>query len=69
MTGGFGKIINGQGSVFMPKKGDPITNGWDWLSVPENEGNYFPFTYFNKRPNGSHWVEVLGNQEDVVDAW
>ena len=52
MTGGFGKIINGQKNTFQPKRGLPITNGWDWLSVPLDEGNYFTNLFFNKRPNG-----------------
>ena len=50
LTGGFGKIINGQKNVFQPKagKGTPITNGWDWLSVPLDEGDYFTNLFFNR---------------------
>ena len=59
MTGGFGKIINGQGRIFNGK-GAPITNGWDWLSVPEKESDYFGPSHFEKRPNGSHWMSSLG---------
>jgi N-acetylglucosamine-6-sulfatase len=69
ITGGFGKIINGQGHVFQPANGKPITNGWDWLSVPLSEGDYFTNLFFNKRPNGSEWVESLGSKKDVVDEW
>merc|ERR1719222_1350622 len=64
-TGGFGKIINGQGNVFNPKKGTSITNGWDWLSVPLQEGDYFAGTFFNKVDNGTHWIESLGQPSDV----
>jgi hypothetical protein len=61
MTGGFGKIINGQKNTFNPKnkKRDPITNGWDWLSVPLDEGDYFASEFFEKRPNGSHWISLV----------
>eukprot|EP00041_Stephanoeca_diplocostata_P016366 m.321999 g.321999 ORF g.321999 m.321999 type:complete len:588 (-) comp20343_c0_seq1:248-2011(-) len=69
MTGGFGKIINGQKGVFNPKRGQPITNGWDWISAPLNEGDYFANEMFNKRPNGSHWIESLGEPNEVVDTW
>lgn len=66
-TGGFGKIINGQGGIFVRK--EPLVTGWDWLSVPNNEGNYFENTYFNKVDNGSHWIEVFGEPQDVVAEW
>ena len=32
-TGGFGKIINGQGAVFQKN----FTQGWTWLSAPMDE--------------------------------
>ena len=71
VTGGFGKIINGQKNVFNPKnpKQQPITNGWDWLSVPLDEGDYFTNAFFERRPNGTHWISSLGNKTDVVDDW
>lgn len=69
MTGGFGKIINGQKKVFQPPKGSPITDGWSWLSAPLDEGDYFTNLFFNKRPNGSEWVESLGPSSEVVDTW
>jgi len=71
MTGGFGKIINGQRNVFQPKssKATPLTTGWDWLSVPLDEGDYFTNLFFNKRPNGTEWVESLGPKTEVVDTW
>ena len=71
VTGGFGKIINGQKNVFNPKnpKQQPITNGWDWLSVPLDEGNYFGPLHFEKRPNGSTWASSLGAAHEAVDAW
>ena len=71
MTGGFGKIINGQQKVFAPGN-DPskaITNGWDWLSVPMDEGNYFGPKHFEKRPNGSTWISSLGDPKEVIDEW
>lgn len=67
MTGGFGKVINGQKNVFNPRNRPPIVTGWDWLSVPLEEGNYFTSEFFNKRPNGSHWLETLPGT--VVDSW
>jgi len=67
LTGGFGKIINGQQKQF--KATPPITNGWDWLSAPMNEGDYFGAEHFEKRPNGSHWQSSLGKKEDVVNSW
>jgi arylsulfatase A-like enzyme len=71
MTGGFGKIINGQKNTFNPKnkKRDPITNGWDWLSVPLDESDYFASEFFEKRPNGSHWISSLGDVDEKVDTW
>jgi len=66
-TGGFGKIINGQNNIFGGEH--PLTTGWDWLSVPEDEGDYFENTYFNKVDNGTHWMEVLGDPKDVVAEW
>ena len=70
MTGGFGKIINGQKNVFNPKDPSKYTAaGWDWLSVPLDEGNYFGPQHFEKRPNSSHWLSSLGSPKDVVDAW
>jgi len=70
LTGGFGKIINGQQKVFLSKNGrPPITRGWDWLSVPSNEGDYFAPEQINQRPNGSYWIETLGKPADVVDEW
>lgn len=71
LVGGFGKIINGQGNVFVPKnpKKKSITSGWDWLSVPMNEGDYFGPEHFEKRPNGTTWVSSLGNKTEVVDEW
>ena len=69
LTGGFGKIINGQGAVFAPKVGASVSTGWDWLSVPLDEGNYFEPDHFEKRPNGTTWVSSLGKPKDVVDAW
>ena len=71
MTGGFGKIINGQKRVFAPGN-DPskaITNGWDWLSVPMEESNYFGPDHFEKRPNGSTWISSLGKHPEVIDEW
>ena len=55
LTGGFGKVINGQKNVFVPrnKKVKSVSDGWDWLSVPLDEGNYFEPDHFEKRPNGS----------------
>eukprot|EP00947_MAST-08B_sp_MAST-8B-sp1_P002917 g2917.t1 len=73
LTGGFGKIINGQKNVFAPG-GNPakgVSSGWDWLSVPENEGDYFGSSHIEKRPaNGSKvWFSSLGQQKDVVASW
>lgn len=72
MTGGFGKIINGQKNVFYPK-GDlskSITNGWDWLSVPLDEGDYFTNEFFESRSsNNSKWISTLGDKSAVVDSW
>ncbi len=65
VTGGFGKIINGQGSVWQAG----ITDGWSWLSAPMDEGNYFEPQFFEKRLNGSTWFSSLGAPADVVDAW
>ena len=71
MTGGFGKIINGQHKVFAPKNDTSkgITNGWDWLSVPYPVGDYFEPNHFEKRPNGSTWISSLGDPSQVVDEW
>ena len=70
LTGGFGKIINGQKRVFTPPKNKaPIVNGWDWLSVPLDEGDYFGPEHFERRPNGTMWVSSLGDPKDVVDTW
>jgi hypothetical protein len=33
------------------------------------EGDYFYNLFFNKRPNGSEWVESLGDKSQVVDEW
>ena len=63
--------MNGQGHIFT-KNNDPklgLTTGWDWLSAPMNEGDYFGNEQFNKRPNGSLWIESLGNPKDKVDTW
>lgn len=51
-TGGFGKIINGQKRQFKPQSGEPITDGWTWLSAPMDEGDYFGADHFEKRPGG-----------------
>ena len=61
-TGGFGKIINGQKNIFCPTNTQkpPLVTGFDWLSVPCQEGDYFFNTFFNKVDNGSHWQETLG---------
>ena len=62
------QIINGQKNQFGAKP--PITNGWDWISAPFDEGDYFsggPF--FEQRPNGSQWSSMLGNKSQVVDEW
>eukprot|EP00039_Didymoeca_costata_P023725 m.8033 g.8033 ORF g.8033 m.8033 type:complete len:597 (-) comp3823_c0_seq1:58-1848(-) len=56
-TGGFGKIINGQKRVFCGKT--PSLNGFSWLSVPCDEGDYFTTQYFNKYDNGSYAFETL----------
>lgn len=64
MVGGFGKIINGQGKML-----NKTTEGWDWLSVPVNEGDYFTSEYFEKRPNGTTWISQLGDVSEVVDSW
>ena len=71
LTGGFGKIINGQAKVFVPKQkhAKPITLGWDWLSVPIDEGNYFTPNFFEKRPNGTTWQSSLGKSSEAVDTW
>jgi N-acetylglucosamine-6-sulfatase len=70
-TGGFGKIINGQKNIFCPKnpKMAPLTTGFDWLSVPCDEGDYFASQFFNLRPNGSEWQESLGQPTDVSALW
>ena len=65
LTGGFGKILNGQGAVFDKN----ITSGWDWLSAPMDEGDYFGPQHFEKRPNGSTWHSSLGAPSQVVDDW
>jgi arylsulfatase A-like enzyme len=65
LTGGFGKIINGQRAPFL----DNVTRGWDWLSAPLDEGDYFANQFFEKRPNGTTWVSSLGAKSQVVDAW
>ena len=67
MTGGFGKIINGQGKIFNQER--PLVGGWDWLSVPLDEGDYFGPNHFEKRPNGTSWVSSLGKSSEVVDSW
>eukprot|EP00316_Scyphosphaera_apsteinii_P023593 CAMPEP_0119331290 /NCGR_PEP_ID=MMETSP1333-20130426/80277_1 /TAXON_ID=418940 /ORGANISM="Scyphosphaera apsteinii, Strain RCC1455" /LENGTH=595 /DNA_ID=CAMNT_0007340855 /DNA_START=21 /DNA_END=1808 /DNA_ORIENTATION=- len=67
MTGGFGKIINGQRNVFNPER--PRLVGWDWLSIPLDEGDYFCAEYFEKRPNGTFWKSSLGSAAEVVDKW
>jgi len=76
LTGAFGKIINGQGNVFVPKdkKTKSVTNGFDWMSLPLDEGNYFANFFFEKRPldvrpNGTTWISSLGKKEEVVDTW
>ena len=46
-----------------------VTNGWDWLSAPMHEGNYYEPRYFEKRPNGSIWISSLGEPKQVVDSW
>jgi len=69
ITGAFGKIINGQRKVFTAKP-KPITNGFDWISCPLDQDNYFASEFFEKRPNGSHWLSSLGNEQtDKVDSW
>ena len=65
MTGGFGKIINDQNGPFGKNK----TTGWDWLSTPQNQGDYFGPDHFEKRPNGSIWHSSLGPKSAVVDTW
>ena len=68
-TGGFGKIINGQHALW-DVAGRPVTRGWDWISAPLDENDYFASEFFEKRPNGSHWMSSLGDPtKDVVDAW
>jgi len=71
LTGGFGKILNGQGQIFVPKdtKKEPVTSGFDWLSLPLDEGDYFANMFFEKRPNGTTWVSSLGKKAEVVDTW
>ena len=64
-TGGFGKVINGQKREFVPGRGDPIVGGWDWLSVPVSEGDFFTGKFFNKVDNGTHWIEDL-NVTDIT---
>jgi hypothetical protein len=71
LTGGFGKILNGQGKIFVPKdtKTKSVTSGFDWLSLPLDEGDYFANIFFEKRPNGTTWVSSLGKKAEVVDTW
>lgn len=66
LTGGFGKIVNGQGNVFRQN----ITRGFDWLSAPYNEGDYFYNEFAEVRPNGSRWTSSLGaHGVQKVDSW
>jgi len=37
--------------------------------VPLDEGDYFTNLFFNRRPNGTEWVESLGAKSEVVDTW
>ena len=43
--------------------------GWDWLSTPIDQGDYFGPAHFEKRPNGSIWTSSLGKKSQVVDTW
>jgi arylsulfatase A-like enzyme len=65
LTGGFGKIINSQMDAWK----NNITNGWSWLSAPNDEGAYFEHDFFEKRLNGSTYFSSLGKPADVVDDW
>lgn len=40
-TGGFGKVINGQKHQFCVPDDKLLVTGFDWLSVPCDEGDYF----------------------------
>jgi N-acetylglucosamine-6-sulfatase len=68
-TGAFGKVINGQKNFFCKAGVPPVVNGFDWVSVPCNEGDFFTNIFFNKIDNGSHWQESLGAPADVNASW
>ena len=68
-TGGFGKVINGQKNQFCVPDDRLLVTGFDWLSVPCNEGDYFSPIMFNKVDNGSHWIETLGQPHEVTASW
>jgi N-acetylglucosamine-6-sulfatase len=65
LTAGFGKIINGQGGTFKKN----IHRGFDWMSAPTNEGNYFWPEFYEVRPNGSTWISLLGADSARDDSW
>lgn len=68
---GFGKIINGQKRFFCPQNPNdpPLVTGFDWLSVPCQEGDYFYNDFFNLVDNGTYWRELLGTPEQVTAEW
>ena len=74
-TAGFGKIINGQKNIFCQalknrtRNVQPTVTGFDWISIPCDEGDYFTNTFFNKVDNGSWWFESLGEPTDVTAEW
>lgn len=68
-TGGFGKVINGQKKQFCVPDDQLLVTGFDWLSVPCDEGDYFSPVMFNKVDNGSHWIETLGEPHEVTASW
>ena len=68
-TGGFGKVINGQHKQFCVPDNQLLVTGFDWLSVPCDEGDYFTPIMFNKVDNGSHWIETLGTPTEVTASW
>ncbi len=59
-VGAFGKVMNGQGNLFCANTSWAVSAGFDWLSVPCNEGDYFGSSFWNRRPDGSTWKESLG---------
>jgi N-acetylglucosamine-6-sulfatase len=68
-TGGFGKIINGQKRQFCVPQERQLTTGFDWLSVPCDEGDYFSPTMYNLVDNGTNWIETLGTPTEVTASW